>query len=87
VLINIISRFLAPCKGIQDSLGMDSRYWITVFVSGFWILGSNCLWDSGFLELYSKAQDSGFHKQNFPGFQIPQSLIPESGFPHMERRF
>ena len=49
VLINIISRFLAPCKVIQDSLGMDStpwildsRYWITVFVSRFWIL------DSGF---------------------------------------
>ena len=101
VLINIISRFLAPCKVIQDSLGMDStpwildsRYWITVFVSGFWILDSG-FWmldsnrqrDFGLLELYSKVQDSGFHKQNFPGFQILQSLIPESGFPHIQRRF
>ena len=36
----------------------------------------------------SKAQDSGFHKQNFPGFRIPQaniSQIPESGFPYMGR--
>ena len=36
----------------------------------------------------SKAKDSGFHKQNFPGFRIPQvniSQIPEYGFPFMGR--
>ena len=42
------------------------------------------LWDSGFLEQYS-----GFHKQNFPGFRIPQakiSQIPETGsVPYMGR--
>ena len=37
----------------------------------------------------SKAQDSGFHKQKFPRFRIPNakiSRIPESGFLYMGRR-
>ena len=46
----------------------DSRYWIPVFVSGTWILDSNRLWDSEFLELYS-----GFHSS--PGFRIPRAKI------------
>ena len=36
----------------------------------------------------SKAQDSGFHKQKFPRFRIPNakiSRIPESGFLYMGR--
>ena len=48
---------------------------------------------SGILDSYScipdsKAQDSGFHKQNFLIFRILQakiSGIPESGFPYMGR--
>ena len=38
---------------------------------------------------HSKAQDSGFHKQKFPRFRIPNakiSLILESGFLYMERK-
>ena len=48
---------------------------IPVFVSGTWILDSKC--DSGFLSciLDSEAQDSGFHKQKFPGFQKPDFLL------------
>ena len=52
----------------------DSRYWIPVFDSGTWILDSNRYWDSGLLELLC-----GFHKQNFPGSQIPQAkYFPDS---------
>ena len=51
----------------------DSRYCIPVFDSGTWILDSNRYWDSGLLELFS-----GFHKQNFPGLQIPE--IPYIGW-------
>ena len=48
---------------------------------------------SGILDSYtcipdSKAQDSGFHKQKFPRFRIPNakiSRIPESGFLYMGR--
>ena len=32
---------------------------IPVFVSGTWILGSNCWWDPGFLDLYSGFQSPG----------------------------
>ena len=38
----------------------------------------------------SKAQDSGFHKQKFPRFRIPNakiSRIPESGFLYMGQLF
>ena len=70
-----IKVIFAPYKGIQDSLVFwiprrrypDSRYWIPVFISGTWILDSNRLWDSGFLELFSRFQSPrfGFHKQSF----------------------
>ena len=50
----------------------DCSYWIPVFAMGTWILDSNRLWDSGFLELYSE-------------FQGPAkfSRIPEFGFPYV----
>ena len=38
--------------------------------------------------LDSKALDSGFHRQNFPGFRILQAKIfqiPESGYPYTGR--
>ena len=72
---------IAPCKGIQDSLG----FWILTmdsgleeldfgfFVCGTCILDSNGQWDSGFLQLCS-----GFRS---PGFWITQFLnLPDSGF-------
>ena len=55
----------------------DSRYWIPVFVSGTWIMGSKCdLVRFQILELYS-----GFRS---PGFRIPEakiSRIPETRLP------
>ena len=58
-------------KGFCLRLGFQipGRYWITVFVSGTWILDSIQLWDSRFVE-----QWFGFQKQNFPGFQNPDSV-------------
>ena len=67
--------------------------------SGFRVLDSSLFqWnlDSRFHSLVgylssildSKALDSGFHKQNFPGFRILQAKIfqiPESGYPYMGR--
>ena len=45
---------------------MDSRHWIPdFFYCETWIPDLNHKWDSGFLELYSKAQDSGLHNSNF----------------------
>ena len=74
---------VVPCKGIQFSLGFriprhelripHSRYWILASLSvelGFWIPDPlSCIPDS-------KAQDFGFHRQNFmdSGFQNPHSL-------------
>ena len=54
-------------------------------VNGSCILYSTRLWDSELLELFS-----GFHKQNFPGFQIPQAIISqiqESRFRYMGSLF
>ena len=67
--------------------------------SGFGVLDSSLFqWnmDSRFHSLVgylssildSKALDSGFHKQNFPGFRILQAKIfqiAESGYPYMGR--
>ena len=76
---------IAPCKGIQDSLGFclfhtgNSGFLVldsTDFVGGTWILESKGQWDSGFLELHF-----GFHS---PRFSIPEakiSRIPEYGVP------
>ena len=62
---------------------MDSGF--EVLDSGFfiietWIPDSSNKWDPDSLSCIpdSKVQDSRFHKQNFPGFQNP-----ESGFPFM----
>ena len=49
---------------------------------GFWIPILSGIPDSLTYILDSKARDSGFHKQNFPGFPLLQakiSQIPESG--------
>ena len=64
--------FFAPCKGIQGSPGFRILFQ--------WNLDS--WFFNGFLELYSGIQS--------PGFQISQAkitLIPESRFHHMGRRF
>ena len=55
---------------------MELRFWITI-VSGIPV-SLNCIPDS-------EAQDSELHKQNVPGFRIPQaknSRILESRFPY-----
>ena len=57
----------------------DIRHWIPVFVSGTWILDSKCdLVRFRILErciLDSEAQNCRFHKQKFPGFHKPDSLL------------
>ena len=89
---------VAPCKGIQDSLG----FWIShrgfripgswfQYLSlelGFWIPVVSGILDSLSRFPDSKDQDSGFHKQKFLGFWILQakiSQIPESRFPYTGR--
>ena len=55
--------------GIQDSLGFwIPRHGFRISITGFqfffswiWIADSNCLWDSGFLQLYSGFQSPGFY--------------------------
>ena len=87
------SSTIAPCQGIQDSLG----FWIPF--RGFWIPGAGFqsssvergFWIpflSGISEylspiLDSKVLVSGYHDLNFPGFWILQariSQILESGY-------
>ena len=74
----LLPKYIAPspCKGIQGS--------------GFQELDASLCWwnqDSGFQSLVvfripwavsciPKAQDSGFHEQNFQLFQIPQARFP-----------
>ena len=67
-----------------------TRRWIPVLLveRGFWIpfLSGISKYLSSILD--SKALDSGFHEQNFPGFWILQariSQILESGYPYMGR--
>ena len=70
------SGFRFPSTGFQ-SLPVELRFWITI-VSGIPV-SLNCIPDS-------EAQDSELHKQNVPGFRIPQaknSRILESRFPYM----
>ena len=55
---------VSPRKGVQDSLGiLILRRGLQALDfslrSGTWILDSNRLWDSGFLELYSRFQSPG----------------------------
>ena len=75
---------VAPRKGIQDSLGLDSTQWIPD--SRYWIpgslsveLGFRILIVSGIPDSFScipdsTAQDFKFHPQKFPRFQNPDSL-------------
>ena len=89
---------LVQCKGIQDTLGFwiprrGFRIPITGSRSfsvelGFWIRIVSGILDSYTCIPNSKAQDSGFHKQKFPRFWIPNakiSRISESGFLYMGR--
>ena len=74
---------IAPCKGIQDTLGFwipRNRSRIPVldcgfFVCGIWISDSNRWWDTGFLELYYGFQRPEFWppQQTFDGFLNPDS--------------
>ena len=74
--------------GIQDSLGFwiprrgypDSRYQIPAFISETCILIASEIPDSFSCIPDSKAQDSGFYQQIFPGFLIPLAKnLPDSG--------
>ena len=79
--------WFAPWKGIQDSPGFwipcrkfqIPGTWLHTFSVelGFWIPILCRIPDPLSCIPYSKAQDSGFHKQNFPGFRIrnPDYLI------------
>ena len=75
---------VAPRKGIQGSLGLDSTQWIPD--SRYWIpdslsveLGFRIPIVSGIPDSFScipdsTAQDLKFHPQKFPRFQNPDSL-------------
>ena len=73
-----LSLHVRESKTVLDSgfHTVDSRYWITVSVSGTWNLDSNCSWDLGFIELYSGFQSPGLRilKHNFAEFRNPNSL-------------
>ena len=84
------------CKGIQDMLGFSIAFRspgaafqsFSVDWLGFWILIVSGIPDSLSCILDSKAQDSGFHKQNFPEIRILQakiSQIPDFRFPYKEQ--
>ena len=68
------SGFRIPGTGFQ-SLSVELGYWILI-VSGIQDSLSCIFWDP-------KANDSGFHKQNVPGFRIQQA----KRFPYMGRIF
>ena len=75
------SEFHALDAGLQDPSLCQGK-----LDSVFQIVGG--IPDSLSCILDFKAQDSGFHKQNFPRFRIPQakiSRIPESTFHNMRR--
>ena len=58
-----ILNIFVPCLGMQDNLG----FWIPS--RGFWIPIVSGIPDSLCCIPGSKVQDSGFHKQKFPGFR------------------
>ena len=84
-LVVIQCTCFAPSKGIQDILGLwipcsGVRIAITGFQSlsvelGFWIPIVSWIPDSYNCIPDYKAQDSEFHKQKFPGFRNPYSLM------------
>ena len=64
--------FVAPCKGIQDSLGFwipDHR--LLSLELGFRIPVVSGIPDSLICIADYKVQDSGFQKQKYPGCRIP----------------
>ena len=70
------------------SHSMDSIFQSFSVELAFWIPFLSGIPDSLSCILGSKAQDSGFNKQNFPGIRILQakiSHIPESGFLYVRR--
>ena len=79
----------APCKAREFKTVSDPGFHATdfgfqvldstQFVSGIWILDSNRLWDSGFFELYSGFQSSGFRIPHANFSLIPKILIPLHG--------
>ena len=71
-----ISPYVRESKTDSTPWIPDSRHLIPFFFSGTWILDSNPFYDSRFLELYSRFQNSGFQIS-----QAKLSQIPESGFP------
>ena len=80
---------VAPRKGIQDSLGLDStpwipdsRYWIPDSLSlelGYRVPIVSGIPDSVSCISDSKTQDFKFHQQKFPRFQNPDSLLSWGG--------
>ena len=70
------------------SHSMDSIFQSFSVELGFWIPFLSGIPDSLSCILGSKAQDSGFNEQNFPGFRILQakiSHIPKFGSPYLGR--
>ena len=76
---------------MQDSLGLwipDAGFQSFSVELGFWIPFLSGISEYLSSILYSKALDSGFYEQNFPGFWILQariSQILEFGYPYMGR--
>ena len=91
LLTGVKLRLLRRLGNPRQSWILESTPWNTGFQSvelRFWIpiVSEISDFSSGIPD--SKAQDSGFHKQIFPGVRIPQakiSRISESGLPYMER--
>ena len=68
---------VAPSKRIQDSLGFwipDTGFQYLSVELGFWIPIVSGIPETLSCIPDSKTQDSGFHKQKFPGFRNPESL-------------
>ena len=69
-------QWLATCKRVQNSLGFWNLHCglIRILVSGFWITIPIVSGIPDYLDLYAgfQIQDARFHKQKFPGFQIPK---------------
>ena len=65
----------------------ENRHYVGSWIPrrGFRILGTGTGLHCTFSRIPdSRAQNSGFHKQKFPGFRIPQAKFP--GFPCIERQ-
>ena len=83
----VLSPLVSEYKTVLDSVphSMDSGFRVLDSSLSQWNLDSRFHSLVGYLSsiLDSKALDSGFHRQNFPGFRILQAKIfqiPESGY-------